>query len=249
MEMMKAPHIPQWLESLLSEKFYNACIIHEESRKNEKNIFCLDCCDSICPHCINPHASHRLLQIRRYVYHDVLKLCDADKLMDCAFVQAYISNAAKVVFLKQRPQTRPCRASGNNCSTCDRSIKKPFLYCSLSCKLIFLMRTEGAVLKYINKWEHITLPEPVGPDDGQRTTDSVLERSAETASAESSGASLREFPCTARTQVVRKKRSSFPTLPRVFSPQKEITETKEITAASSRRWQRKQKAPQRSPLF
>ncbi|KAK8538961.1 hypothetical protein V6N13_022103 [Hibiscus sabdariffa] len=32
-------------------------------------------------------CSHRLLQIRRYVYHDVIRLDDATRLMDCASVQ------------------------------------------------------------------------------------------------------------------------------------------------------------------
>ncbi|KAK6240007.1 hypothetical protein QUC31_005476 [Theobroma cacao] len=80
-------HQPRWLQVLLTEKFFNACIIHEDAKKNEKNIYCLDCCISICPHCLSPHSSHRLLQIRRYVYHDVIRLDDATKLMDCSFVQ------------------------------------------------------------------------------------------------------------------------------------------------------------------
>ncbi|KAK3033765.1 hypothetical protein RJ639_034207 [Escallonia herrerae] len=85
--MLDSLHLPRWLEALLAEKFFNACIIHEDEKKNEKNIFCLDCCESICPHCLTPHRSHRLLQIRRYVYHDVIRLGDAEKLMDCASVQ------------------------------------------------------------------------------------------------------------------------------------------------------------------
>ena len=55
--------LPRWLEVLLTEKFYNACIIHEEAKKNEKNVYCLDCCISLCPHCLSPHHSHRLLQV------------------------------------------------------------------------------------------------------------------------------------------------------------------------------------------
>ncbi|KOM38215.1 hypothetical protein LR48_Vigan03g159700, partial [Vigna angularis] len=80
-------HAPPWLQLLLTEKFYNACIIHEEAKKNEKNVYCLDCCISLCPHCLSPHRSHRLLQIRRYVYHDVIRLDDAAKLIDCTSVQ------------------------------------------------------------------------------------------------------------------------------------------------------------------
>ncbi|MBA0611188.1 hypothetical protein Godav_011889 [Gossypium davidsonii] len=84
---MFSSHLPRWLQVLLTEKFFNACIIHEDAKKNEKNIYCLDCCISICPNCLSPHSSHRLLQIRRYVYHDVIRLDDATRLMDCAFVQ------------------------------------------------------------------------------------------------------------------------------------------------------------------
>ncbi|MBA0589556.1 hypothetical protein Gorai_018296, partial [Gossypium raimondii] len=84
---MFSSYVPRWLQVLLTEKFFNACIIHEDARKNEKNIYCLDCCISICPRCLAPHSSHRLLQVRRYVYHDVIRLDDATKLMDCAFVQ------------------------------------------------------------------------------------------------------------------------------------------------------------------
>ncbi|KAL7203745.1 hypothetical protein ACSBR2_016909 [Camellia fascicularis] len=46
LSLLDSSHLPRWLEALLGEKFFNACIIHEEAKKNEKNIFCLDCCDS-----------------------------------------------------------------------------------------------------------------------------------------------------------------------------------------------------------
>lgn len=107
-------------------------------------------------------------------------------------------------------------------------------------QLQYLLRTEGDVFKYITKREHITLPEPAGPDDGHMTPDSVLEQTTESASSESCGASLREFACTATTQIVRKKRSSFPTLRRAFSP------AKEITAAMTNR---RKGNPQRSPFY
>jgi fatty-acid desaturase len=55
---------PTWLQNLLTEKFYNACLIHQESKKNEKNVYCVDCCISLCSHCVPPHRSHRLLQVQ-----------------------------------------------------------------------------------------------------------------------------------------------------------------------------------------
>lgn len=100
-----------------------------------------------------------------------------------------------------------------------------------------MLRTEGGVSNYITKREQITLPE-LGPDDGQMTPDSVLEQTAESASAESCEASLREFTCTATTQIVRRKRSSFPTFRRP---------AKQMTATMSNR--RKANLPQRSPLY
>lgn len=130
--------MPAWLGGLLEEEgFFSNCSFHEQKKKNEKNIFCLSCCHSICPHCASSptHLSHPLLQVRRYVYHDVVRLDDLEKLIDCSYVQPYTINSAKVVFLKQRPQSRPFKGSGNICLTCDRILQEPFHFCSLSCKV------------------------------------------------------------------------------------------------------------------
>lgn len=54
---------PAWLQGLMAETFFAACGVHENRRKNEKNIFCLDCCQSFCPHCLPSHHSHPLLQV------------------------------------------------------------------------------------------------------------------------------------------------------------------------------------------
>ncbi|KAL0442310.1 UNVERIFIED_CONTAM: hypothetical protein Slati_1953700 [Sesamum latifolium] len=58
---------PAWLQGLMAETFFGACGIHENRRKNEKNIFCLNCCHSLCPHCLPSHQypshSHPLLQV------------------------------------------------------------------------------------------------------------------------------------------------------------------------------------------
>jgi hypothetical protein len=80
---------PAWLEALNTQKFFIACSFHEHAKKNEKNICCLDCCTSICPHCVAAHRVHRLLQVRRYVYHDVVRLEDLEKLIDCSSVQVH----------------------------------------------------------------------------------------------------------------------------------------------------------------
>ncbi|XP_029130110.1 uncharacterized protein LOC109812784 isoform X2 [Cajanus cajan] len=111
---------PAWLEKLMAETFFGGCGIHQNHRKNEKNVFCLHCCLSICPHCLPSHPSHSLLQVRRYVYHDVVRLGDLEKLVDCSNIQ--------------RPQSRSCKGTANACCTCDRILQEPFHFCSLSCK-------------------------------------------------------------------------------------------------------------------
>ncbi|MCD7453051.1 hypothetical protein HAX54_019483 [Datura stramonium] len=108
MMMMK----PAWLEGLMAEKFFAGCGVHQNRRKNEKNIFCLHCCQSFCPHCLPSHHSHPLLQVRRYT-QDVIRLDDLEKLIDCSYIQPYTINSAKVIFLNQRAQARSCKASGN----------------------------------------------------------------------------------------------------------------------------------------
>lgn len=76
---MESGEFPAWLEVLLKDKFFNACLDHEDVKKNEKNILCIDCCLSICPHCLSSHTSHRLLQVSLFKKHKLFffgfKIC------------------------------------------------------------------------------------------------------------------------------------------------------------------------------
>ncbi|CAI5463267.1 unnamed protein product [Closterium sp. Yama58-4] len=177
---------PQWLDCLLKGDFFSSCTRHVSLKKNEMNLFCLDCMEELCQHCMPSHQSHKMLQvrplycricifhgefkriakfeevlgqmdyiesnrpyhkqtdsknsffsfvqIRRYVYHDVVRLQDITKLVDCSGVQAYIVNGSKVVFLNQRPQPRPTKTT-NSCLTCARMLQDEFSYCCLGCKV------------------------------------------------------------------------------------------------------------------
>ncbi|MFS7941588.1 putative transcription repressor PLATZ family [Helianthus anomalus] len=84
---MKMVIFPFDLRILLDEKFFNSCLVHEEEKKNEENSFCMDCCFSLCCHCVIHHKSHKILQIRRYMYNDVLRLKEAQKIFDCSQIQ------------------------------------------------------------------------------------------------------------------------------------------------------------------
>ncbi|XP_028243247.1 uncharacterized protein LOC114421497 isoform X2 [Glycine soja] len=138
-----------WLERLMAETFFGGCGVHQNHKKNEKNIFCLHCCLSICPHCLPSHRSHSLLQVRRYVYHDVVRLGDLEKLVDCSNIQPYTINGAKVIFLNQRPQSRSCKGTANACCTCDRILQEPFHFCCLSCKVDHMVCEGQALLNMI----------------------------------------------------------------------------------------------------
>lgn len=126
---------PAWLEALLTDKFFAACPMHGDLKKNENNIFCVQCCRSICHHCSPTHRSHHLLQVRRYVYNDVIRLQDMQRLVNCSCVQTYIINNARVVFLKQRAQSRPAKGFSNYCETCERSLQESYRYCCIACKV------------------------------------------------------------------------------------------------------------------
>ncbi|CAA2960447.1 zinc finger [Olea europaea subsp. europaea] len=226
--------IPQWLEVLLGEKFFNSCLFHEYEKKNEENTFCLDCCICLCTHCLPSHESHRLLQIRRYVYQDVLRLKDAEKLIDCSLVQSYTTNSAKVVFLNQRPITRHFKTSGNFCNICDRSLQEPYLFCSISCKVHYMACN-------LNKQHLSNHDAPLHLEDDQMTQDSVpkLPISLGTSSGSRSSEATKS---EATTESVKRKRSDT-----LVSPNgHRLTSlcSSEMTFAMNRR----KGVPHRSPL-
>ncbi|KAK4414664.1 hypothetical protein Salat_2879400 [Sesamum alatum] len=233
--------------------------IHEDARKNEKNVFVWTAVREFALTASSITvltAFYRWFdflfswsQIRRYVYHDVIRLVDADKLMDCAQVQSYTTNSAKVVFLNQRPQTRPPRASGNLCITCDRNLQESSLFCSLSCKLQHILRSGCKLSMYLRKCEFLALPEP-GLDDGQMTPDSVLEHACsmrtESGSSSGGGAMLIDCPnlsCTATTEVVKKKRSNLPGCRSAMRPA-----CRPVNEISESMMNRRKGTPHRSPL-
>ncbi|GLT49487.1 hypothetical protein SLA2020_230390 [Shorea laevis] len=175
---------PAWLEGLIAETFFGSCGVHDNSRKNEKNVFCLHCCLSICPHCLPAHRSHPLLQVRRYVYHDVVRLDDLEKFIDCSYIQSYTINGAKVIFLNQRPQSKS-KGSANTCFTCDRILQEPFHFCSLSCKVdhlvdqgedlsIILYRIDESDFAF-SQFEGLGVDIPYMMEDDQITPNCILE--------------------------------------------------------------------------
>lgn len=133
----------QWLSSLLRTKFFETCIDHRDLRRNEKNVFCIDCNLCFCKHCFTSspaHCFHRRLQICKYVYHDVVRLQDIHNHFDCSKIQTYKINGEMAIHLNPRPQSKDIKPTklknGAVCEACGRHMHDfPNRFCSIACKV------------------------------------------------------------------------------------------------------------------
>ncbi|XP_026381454.1 uncharacterized protein LOC113276075 [Papaver somniferum] len=126
----------QWLRPLLEANYFIPCGDHgEEISKSECKYFCLDCMGkSICSYCLIHHREHRIVQIRRSNYHNVIRVNEVQKHIDISGVQHYVINNAEIVFLNEHPQFRHGKGVTNICEICARTLLDSFRFCSLGCK-------------------------------------------------------------------------------------------------------------------
>ncbi|CAA2973658.1 uncharacterized protein LOC111403128 [Olea europaea subsp. europaea] len=138
--------VPPWLEPLLNTDFFTVCPTHGAAARSECNMYCLDCnVDAFCFYCRSTkHKDHRVIQIRRSSYHDVVRVSEIEKVLDISGVQTYVINSARVLFLNERPQPKTGKGISHICEICSRSLLDTFRFCSLGCKLVGIKRNGDA---------------------------------------------------------------------------------------------------------
>ncbi|OIT05542.1 PREDICTED: uncharacterized protein LOC109243969 [Nicotiana attenuata] len=162
---------PEWIKNLLNSKFFESCDNHKEVRRNEKNMFCIDCNLCFCKHCVNSsvHCFHEWLQICKYVYHDVIRLQEIQKHLNCSAIQTYKINGEKAIHLNPRPQSKDSKTSKLKgsvvaCEACGRHLQDlPNRFCSIACKVSIdadiCKQRKNVISTQITKFDHLSSKE------------------------------------------------------------------------------------------
>ncbi|KAJ9135728.1 hypothetical protein P3X46_032880 [Hevea brasiliensis] len=153
---MKYALVPKWVIVMFKTIFFSTCMAHPGLKKNEMDRFCIDCHSAFCQNCLPVHALHKHVKIRRYIYSDVINRQDLCKLFNCSGIQTYLTNKAKVLFLKQRNQHQQRHQQSHvkdyRCIICDRSLQdNNSLYCSIACKVSAIYEEDEECLSLVKR--------------------------------------------------------------------------------------------------
>ncbi|KAD2393259.1 hypothetical protein E3N88_40236 [Mikania micrantha] len=133
-------------------------------------VLSLDCCGgSLCSYCLSHHKDHRVVQIRRSSYHNVVRVNEIQRYWTLPCVQTYIINSAKIVFLTNDHSLDPVRVSPTIVRFVAEALLMRFRFCSLGCKLGGMKRGDRE-LSFTQRMKHGRDPyepdEPLTPQKG-----------------------------------------------------------------------------------
>ncbi|XP_021891347.1 uncharacterized protein LOC110809748 [Carica papaya] len=145
---------PEWLEPFMQTTFFDVCPIHAFFQI-EKNAFCINCCVDICQYCLSSpaHRSHKIIQIYRHVYKEVVSIPTIENYMDCSKIQQYKCNKKMVLAIKPLPHVSTAARFDVACRGCGRRLAMPslHLYCSISCKVkVFDLKSSSSAPPFLS---------------------------------------------------------------------------------------------------
>ena len=145
-----------WMMGLF-EEFFHPCSRHAGCSGNECKFLSFSSFSQhsldfsiICKHCLNDcNYFETCLQVRRYMYQNVILVEDLSELYCPSGIQAYTINGKRAVLINPRtpsPNAFVASVFKNFCFSCNVPLRSDCTFCSLSCKL----------------WSH-TINEPLTP--------------------------------------------------------------------------------------
>ncbi|AES99202.1 PLATZ transcription factor family protein, putative [Medicago truncatula] len=128
-------HQPKWLQDFLGKKFFRACSAHSD-RRNELNIYCINCKESACQYGLSSgfHHDHRILKIYKYMHRDVVCQTAMQTYINCSKIKQYKCNNRQV--LHRLPRCGSTLDDTSSCSFGSRNSNgaNSYQYCSIACK-------------------------------------------------------------------------------------------------------------------
>ncbi|XP_010529296.1 PREDICTED: uncharacterized protein LOC104806218 [Tarenaya hassleriana] len=152
---------PKWYRALMNARFNRNCRIHQRRR----NFFCFSCCTAQCIDCVSAaHLPHpRIHVLKSLVGDDIVNVEDMSMFIDCSQIQVRLS-AFRETIIRLKPSHQV-----KSIEECKKTVHRPAIFCSLSCKLDYVLDQEGDLCS-VYKLEELGLADT--PEDDQTVSKS-----------------------------------------------------------------------------